>query len=393
MRSFRLNGQVASLRRLAAVALAATVCVVVGCQAPTQGVLAIYTDMPCVPLLADGARNALTDFRIYTGATRAALGANLANGPFAAEGVCTEGNRGRLLGNVTLSGKGTVFVAVRAGTWALGKAATREAECNQKPEACLVAERTLEYASHQSLEVPVTLDAACAQRPPCGDGKTCIQGQCTEVPVYSASSPAPAHPPAAPVLTDLDSGMTTGDSGEPKDAPDARDAGAQGLDASPVSDAGADAGSLPPRPRWYAVCNNGVASVQERPRQDAGATAAPTCFDGAPDSPVAARRMGGAGYEVCTGFAKPPVAASSISLVCGAAMMPYRCCMTPSTPGAPAIPLLVSSGPEPVGSVCSAGGEMGISKSPCFAPGECASGTCTMLKAADDAALGYGECL
>jgi hypothetical protein len=345
-------------------------CAVLACRAPTQGTLAIYTDMPCTPIRVDGARNALTDFRIYTAGTREALRVNLANDQFASEGRCSEGKRGRMLGTVALSGKGTVFVAVRAGIWTQGRTATPERDCNRSPAECIVAERGLTYAANENLDVPVALEEQCV-RVACSDGKTCVQGQCVEIPVYSASSPAPAPPLEQPPLQELDAGIV-----------DASDARIDGIDAS--SDASVDAG--PTLPRWYAVCNNGVASLEERPQQDSGASAEPTCSSSF--GRVVCGRSSDAGYDVCFG----KVNATSIYSVCCSVAV-ARCCMVPSSlPGAPGIPLLVT-GPEPVGAICSRGGEMGVPKSPCFAPGECASGSCMMLSAADGTALGYGQCL
>jgi hypothetical protein len=345
-------------------ASAACVAFAIACQAPTQGTLAIYTDMPCTPIRVEGARNALTDFRIYTAATREGLQANLANGLSVASGKCSEGNRGRTLGNLALSGKGTVFVAVRAGTWTQGGVATSEAECSRTPEACIVAERSLVYAQNQNLDVPVTLDEKCS-RVVCTGGNTCLEGQCVSVPQYSASSPAPAPPQEQPALQDLDGGMSMIDA---SDAPMLADAG---LDAGPVL------------PQWYAVCRNGTASLEEYPMRDGGTRAAPNCRTAG--SIVCAQGTAN-GYEPCLGSKID----TSLYRVC-CSVTNSVCCMVPSALGGPGIPLLnVASLPS---AVCSTGGALGVSKSPCFAPNECASGICTMLKAADGTALGYGQCL
>jgi hypothetical protein len=190
----------------------------VGCQSPTQGIVAVYTDMPCEPVDAESQRDALTDFRIFAAPTREALAIKLDADQFDAEAACLPAadgrQRGRQLGTLVLApGAAEAHIAVRAGVWALGQPRVSAAAC-AKPgtSPCIVARRLLRYASNQSLDVPIALDAACA-RIQCPTEQTCEKGACKGIPQVSKDPPLP--PPVDAATPTVDAGLDAGGDSAP----------------------------------------------------------------------------------------------------------------------------------------------------------------------------------
>lgn len=132
-----------------------------GCRAPTEILLDLRTDVDCRDISA----------------TTIAVGTldDLERRPIATStSACTLGRIGTLM--LVPSGDNTAEVAVRVVT-AFSKTPEDCVRDGYKG-GCIVARRALRYVPHETLELPVLMEASCVDVP-CGSTETCRGGRCT----------------------------------------------------------------------------------------------------------------------------------------------------------------------------------------------------------------------
>lgn len=163
--------------------LAVVACLLSGaaCAHPTQAILRISLQgLPCETETGPSGKS-ITDVVLYVGQDLAELDAREGEHIVAGSIQCSD-----IVGNAFVvlypSKSMRAFVRVVAGTKQEmdGSFERRPAEnCTTGVDGvCLRATRSFEYIKHETVEIPVVLDAACVGKV-CPNGYTCDEGQCT----------------------------------------------------------------------------------------------------------------------------------------------------------------------------------------------------------------------